>query len=310
MHFYGRSGQKQYGLDIYEQRSNGDRVVYQVRRYQTISPENITSAVSDYAGPHDKRTARRFNANEFILVTSAYVDSDTANVDCIDQLNRAYNSPYLDEEDCVQVTVWGAEALTRKLRGHYLLIYAAFGEAWTKEICGPKDLEKAERHTAEAVLVEQAMRAAMAAQYLLDDEIRFRQVDLEGVTVDSLFVDVPVHTLADHRLSGLITEINPRPEHTATPDGHDSETWEAGHTPGSSNLPTVGAAQLLLHPRWHRSAVLVGGPGQGKSTLLQYLCQFEPSWIGWRPRLGHRHLGGGCLTVAPLVLNGRAVADR
>ncbi len=37
---------------------------------------------------------------------------------------------------------------------------------------------------------------------------------------------------------------------------------------------------------------------------------FEPSWIGWRPRLGHRHLGGGCLTVAPLVLNGRAVADR
>ena len=277
VHFYGRSGQKQYGLDIYEQRSNGDRVVYQVRRYQSISPEDITAAISDYAGPSDKRTARRFDANEFILVTSASVDSDTANVDCIDQLNRIYNGPYLDEEDCVQVTVWGAEALTRKLRGHSLLIYAAFGEAWTKEICGPKELEIAQRHTAEALLVEQVVRAAMAAQYLLDDEIRFRQVDLEGVTVESLFVDVPVHTFADHQISRLIKEINPRPEHTPTTDDHDSETGEASHTPGGSSLPTVGAAQLLLHPRWHRSAVLVGGPGQGKSTLLQYLCQFYRS---------------------------------
>jgi hypothetical protein len=40
-------------------------------------------------------------------------------------------------------------------------------------------------------------------------------------------------------------------------------------------VPGVRAAILLLHPEWKASALIVGGPGQGKSTLLQYVCQFH-----------------------------------
>ena len=36
----------------------------------------------------------------------------------------------------------------------------------------------------------------------------------------------------------------------------------------------VGAAQVLLHPDWGGNVVIVGGPGQGKTTLLQYISQF------------------------------------
>jgi hypothetical protein len=37
----------------------------------------------------------------------------------------------------------------------------------------------------------------------------------------------------------------------------------------------AGAAQALLHPEWSGNALIVGGPGQGKSTLLQFICQFH-----------------------------------
>lgn len=37
----------------------------------------------------------------------------------------------------------------------------------------------------------------------------------------------------------------------------------------------AGGAQAMLHPDWVGSALIVGGPGQGKTTLLQYVCQFH-----------------------------------
>src|SRR5437870_4629611 len=37
VHFYGRRGQAQYGLDIVEELTDGKRVLHQVKRYATIS---------------------------------------------------------------------------------------------------------------------------------------------------------------------------------------------------------------------------------------------------------------------------------
>ena len=50
-HFYGRSGQEQHGLDIVERETDGTNSVYQVRRYQVLTPGKITSAVTEYADP-------------------------------------------------------------------------------------------------------------------------------------------------------------------------------------------------------------------------------------------------------------------
>src|SRR5258705_3037434 len=42
----------------------------------------------------------------------------------------------------------------------------------------------------------------------------------------------------------------------------------------SEGYVVTGAAQAVLHPEWRSNALLIGGPGQGKSTLLQYVGQF------------------------------------
>src|SRR5580700_7674585 len=48
--FYGRRGQKQYGLDIVELELSHTRSLYQVKRYQTLMPSEFRAIVKEYAG--------------------------------------------------------------------------------------------------------------------------------------------------------------------------------------------------------------------------------------------------------------------
>ena len=107
--------------------------------------------------------------------------------------------------------------------------------------------------------VDQVLSAAMSVQFGKDNDVRFRQVDLTGISVESLFVDVPASSHPGSRADRLLKEMNP--------------PQKAGQ--GHSSSPLAGAAQALLHPSWTDSTVIVGGPGQGKTTLLQYLCQYH-----------------------------------
>lgn len=137
VHFYGRRGQPQYGLDIYERRSDGTPVVYQVKRYQLISREDIRQAVVTYAGsprqPGGAVPERRFDAQKFILATSARFDHDTKNVDTLRELEENYG-------DDLAIDVWGAEDLSRRLRHHRNLVSVFFGRVWAKEFCGSAGL--------------------------------------------------------------------------------------------------------------------------------------------------------------------------
>jgi|SRR5579884_896656 len=131
--FYGRRGQAQYGLDIVELESSRSRSLYQVKRYQEITPGEIRAAIEDYAGTPRPATSedapRRFDPRRLVLVTSASVDSDTGNVEEIARLQDAYR-------DDLDLEVWGAETLSRKLRDAPHLVLAVFGAAWAKAFCG------------------------------------------------------------------------------------------------------------------------------------------------------------------------------
>lgn len=66
-HFYGRRGQKQHGLDIVEREAPETNSVYQVRRYEVLTPDDITAAVTEYADPKPPKSgvekpSRRFDA--------------------------------------------------------------------------------------------------------------------------------------------------------------------------------------------------------------------------------------------------------
>ncbi|PZS37446.1 MAG: hypothetical protein DLM62_19175 [Pseudonocardiales bacterium] len=131
--FYGRQGQKQHGLDIVERDRTGSRSLYQVKRYEELTGEKIRNGVEEYAGPprpvgyHGDR--RKFDPRRFVLVTSAELDRDTGNVDTLVELQDEYDGD-------LEIEVWGAEALSRKLRDAPNVVFAVFGPQWAEAYCG------------------------------------------------------------------------------------------------------------------------------------------------------------------------------
>ncbi|WP_328469129.1 hypothetical protein OHA21_00985 [Actinoplanes sp. NBC_00393] len=132
-HFYGRRGQKQYGLDVVGTTRDGRTVVYQAKRFQSITIEDVREAVEAYAGKPDSRmdpSTRRFGASQFVLATSAPIEEDTGFTDDLLSLCAKY------DERGLAVDVYGAEHLSRSLRDASGLVYAIFGPDWSRAFCG------------------------------------------------------------------------------------------------------------------------------------------------------------------------------
>ncbi|MFJ2751516.1 NACHT domain-containing protein [Streptomyces sp. NPDC087297] len=109
------------------------------------------------------------------------------------------------------------------------------------------------------------LRSFAVDQFELDSEVRFKQVELSN-DILGLFVDVPakISVKQDERKKrGGSHAIGPHSE----PYGVNA--WTERET-------STGAATLLLNEvvsQMSDVVVLEGGPGQGKSTLAQYVCQ-------------------------------------
>jgi NACHT domain-containing protein len=111
-----------------------------------------------------------------------------------------------------------------------------------------------------------AIRAFVRDQYDRDAEVRFKQVELQNRLLD-LFIDVPV----DLREASKGRYVRNRDAAVMRAIAHGQ-----GSPPGRAQEETVGAATLLLHPlaqSYLRRVVVEGAPGQGKSTIAQYICQ-------------------------------------
>ena len=194
--FYGRRGQAQYGLDIVERKRTGARWLYQVKRYQQLSPGQIAAAVTEYAGdPRDvdyEGKPRRFDPRVFVLVTSASLDSDAANVDEIARLQNAYQSD-------IGIEVWGRESLSRKLRDAPHLVYSVFGPEWARAFCGFVPTPRSLNEPRPLALVEAPTEVLGLASMLADADEREQVDPSQAATLFShIALDLKEHGFPGH----------------------------------------------------------------------------------------------------------------
>lgn len=128
-----------------------------------------------------------------------------------------------------------------------------------------------------------AIRAFLRAQYDMDEEVKFKQVELQNKLLD-LFVDVPA-SLRDqtdqklqHKFYGVATSALTGDDPRGPNPGNESHALYFDQAPRWHSPFDVqaGTATLVLSNAMQQRmphAVIEGAPGQGKSTLAQYICQ-------------------------------------
>ena len=226
------------------------------------------------------RQQMREGAERFVLVTNV---SGTAHFKSgkIDKLQAL-----LDEEIRIPSEAWWRDDLDRRLDGAWDLKFAYpalfSGTDLLRLVIEASPSEGRERR-------RNAINAFLSAQFESDREVKFKQAEIENDIFD-LFTDVPLEPRNPAgRSQGEVARLGAAFRSAATSASGDIDSvrvsqWIEIASRGESSLGTyyqrnetwLGAASLLLDSDFQEAEPLVileGAPGQGKSTIAQYICQ-------------------------------------
>ncbi|MFJ4945391.1 NACHT domain-containing protein [Streptomyces albidoflavus] len=234
-------------------------------------------------------------ATRYVLITNAFPSS---NLDsgAIDQVNE-----YLSDNVPMEAYCWWRDDLDRRLDNQFdlKLKYPTLLSGADMLRLLWQNLGNAEETTRRKM----ALSAYFAHQAEQDSTIRFKQAELLPSSLLDLFIDVPAlpRGAEKDQLSGVfkgyIEHVARKAEKGRLPSDKLSNVlelqrlvefgyFETGRKVSSAivsdyfNRPGVpsGAAELLLDSRFNDEypfIVLEGAPGQGKTTLSQYLAQLQ-----------------------------------
>jgi hypothetical protein len=231
-------------------------LVFQVKYVERpgFLDDATTWAESVIAGETEKvKVLASRGAQQYFLVTNA-PGSSHPDVGSIDKVQAVLDSMLPIPAQCL----W-RDDLDRRLENRWSLKWSY------PDLMTGVDLIRAlveGRISEDGARRSRSIRAFLAEQYRLDHEVKFKQAHVHNDLLN-MFVDVPAEVLRTDRpeLTPLRHRIAVRSELT---DGR------------RKRHPAVGAGTLFLDD-WVqancRGLVLEGKPGQGKSTLLQYVCQ-------------------------------------
>ncbi|KAA0096886.1 hypothetical protein CIW49_19785 [Mycolicibacterium sp. P1-18] len=247
-------GQKDGGRDLTQRHVSGD-IVYQVKWSKGLVKNPITWLDAAVSGESERiRTQVAAGAARYILMTSVAGTAAVATgpngygagtIDKFDEKLANYAEEYgLDAMEC-----WwrdDIDALVSALPG-------SVQWRFNRMLAGPEAmrflLQSDAAEVAEAQLAL-LIRKAVQAQWWQDVKVKFKQAELDNDDLEDLFVDVKIH---------------PNPTRSV----HRFDTGQASGDP-------VGAAEYLVSSR-NPFTLVRGEPGQGKSTLGQYVSQIYRS---------------------------------
>jgi hypothetical protein len=287
----GRDG----GRDVIVQAVDGDqlvdRLVYQVKLREK-SPLGTPTADELYIWirnqiRREKQKVLRLvsrGMQEYILATNVPASGD------LDTGLRDRVSALLRREYPIPSTVWWREDLDTRLRAYPEIAarcgLLTGGDA-LRNICitACEDGDSASNdHVLEArefSVAVKAVKSYCAEQYVDDQVLRFSQVDLDPVKLLDLFIDVPL-TFADARKK-LVSQWNRalaavNRAHQEMLTGDDEDTGDQFY---AFQAAGTGAADFFLLNQMDdfQYCLVEGAPGQGKSTVSQYICQIHRARI-------------------------------
>ena len=240
-------------------KTGANLVVYQVKFTKKALKDSTPhkSVADSLRSELPKINARiKDKATQYVLMTNVPGTGalDTGSIDVVQGL--------LEEHLSVPSQCWWRNDIERRL-----------DDAWDIKWSFPEVLRNQDilRIILERSLTEDAARRTTAIRLFLreqyddDTDVRFRQIDLQNKLLD-LFIDVPINL--DER-PGIFN--NTRQEVRAL-----FEIARQYNTMSPRSEVQLGAASLLLNPIAQERlpwVVIEGAPGQGKSTIVQYVCQ-------------------------------------
>jgi hypothetical protein len=233
--------------------SNGD-IIYQVKwtsKFESNPEKWLSDAIS---GEREKirRLVTDRGISKYVLMTSVAGTTASPGAGSIQKLQPQLDAYAL--EFGIPVECWWQSDLDAEVDA------APDAIKWSyQEMLAGSDairyLVSGSQLEAEAAQMRDTMLQVMATQWREDSKVKFRQVDMDRVDVAEIFVDVQASVQSVPRRAMEALRI----------------TDERGPRP-------TGAVQRLLTTAFPMT-FLLGVPGQGKSTLSQYLCQIHRAAI-------------------------------
>lgn len=256
----------------FEEGNEGKFMVFQVKYARKPlaeeDPHGWLVGIIDQELPKLQQLIPR-GAARYVLATNI---PGTAHLDTgsIDRLNEL-----LSNRLGVPSVCWWRDDLNRRLDNAWSLkwVYSELmtGPDFFRAIIESGLSEHRERRSS-------AIRAFVRAQYDMDEEVRFKQVELQNKLLN-LFIDVPVTFRDSHAEAKQLYFFQHVIASTVQRRAGDSDEPEYDPAHGYVvHEDDIGAASLLLSPamQLHMPRVVIeGAPGQGKSTIAQYICQIH-----------------------------------
>jgi hypothetical protein len=265
-----------------------DVLIFQAKmRQKSVTGVPTTNDLYEWVAAQLRRERRKIRnligrgAREYVFVSNVPASGD------LDTGLRDRVRDFMASELPLTASAWWREDLDTRLRiypeiaaTHGLLT----GEAALRGLCARCGLTESAGSSPKPISVADldvtvnGVTAFLAAQYKDDRVMRFSQVDLDPILLLDLFVDVPLRQLrlSESRPSRkweiACYQVAERYDETQR-DQQDGESIRyAGRFPivdhvGTADLLLLSQSDLFLR------MLIEGAPGQGKSTVSQYVCQ-------------------------------------